>query len=71
MDQPDHDLLVRTDEQVKNLKAHFEHEIADTDRRLTNVEKDVLSLSMSRAKLAAISATISAATGLLIKLFWK
>jgi hypothetical protein len=67
VDQPDHDLLVRIDEQVKNLRVSVEAAIS----RIAIMERNVNSLQMSRVQLLAISGTVSTAIALLMKLFWK
>jgi hypothetical protein len=67
LDQADHDLLVRIDEQVKNLRVSIEAAIT----RIAAMERNVNSLQMSRVQLLAISGTLSTAIALLMKLFWK
>jgi hypothetical protein len=63
----DHDLLVRIDEKVASLRAAIDSSLLRIDAH----EKDIGSLQMTRAQVYAITAFISSASGILIKLFWK
>ncbi len=69
--QSDHDLLVRIDEQVKQMRASADAERLSTASRLSTAETDIVSLRMSRAQFFAITTTISFLMAILIKVFWK
>lgn len=73
----DHDLLVRIDEKLRNLKDGFEAErvaqnlkLARTDTEIEKIRLDVDSLRTTRAQFYAIAATISFGISVLVKVFW-
>jgi len=74
----DHDLLVRIDEQMKQLRTALDVERVSAtaretkqDVRIDHAEKDIESLRISRAQFYAVSATIAAIVTTLLKVFWK
>lgn len=73
----DHDLLVRIDEQVKQLRTGFDAErmmatvrATKQDADLQVVKDEVDDLRVSRAQMYAIAATISVCASIVIKLLW-
>jgi hypothetical protein len=74
----DRDLLVRIEEQVKQLRIDFSADrIAvnerskEYERNLEKVRIDVDALRTWRAQLYAVQATITVVISLLFRVFWK
>jgi hypothetical protein len=74
----DHDLLIRIDQQVKQLLVGIELERASVNARATKIEaevdvlrSEVSSLRTTRAQFYTFAGTISFVISLLVKVFWK